>query len=142
LNIFGREDRNFQWSRAYSYYSSPSAQKEVIWTSIIAHAGCVPKVFDCKELVSWCAKKYIPIQRMIQLQNHSLIVLLPQVFRKRLKLQEPILTFKGEDCRELFKKHDNSLDILPEFLENLVTIPEDITRLQVGLFKNPFREIT
>jgi hypothetical protein len=25
LNIFGREDRNFQWSRAYSYYSSPFA---------------------------------------------------------------------------------------------------------------------
>jgi hypothetical protein len=30
LNIFGREDQNFQWSRAYSYYSCPFAQKEVI----------------------------------------------------------------------------------------------------------------
>jgi hypothetical protein len=52
LNIFGREDYNFQWSRAYAYYSSPSAQKEVIWTSKIAHAGCVPEVFDCKEMVA------------------------------------------------------------------------------------------
>jgi hypothetical protein len=59
MNIFGREDQNFQWSRAYSYYSSRSTQNEVIWTSRIARVGCVPEVFDCKEVVSWCAGKYI-----------------------------------------------------------------------------------
>jgi hypothetical protein len=115
---FWTRGHNFQWSRAYSYYSSPSAQKEVIWTSEIARAGCVPEVFDCKELVSWCAEKYIPSQQMIQLQDHSPIILSPQVFRKMLKLPEPTLTFKGEDCRDFLKKHDNGLDILPEFLEN------------------------
>jgi hypothetical protein len=141
LNIFGHEDQNFQWSRAYSYYSSPSAQKEVIWTSEIARAGCVPEVFDCKELVSWCTEKYIPSQWIIQLQDHSPISLSPQVFRKMLKLPEPTLTFKGEDCRDFLKKHDNDLDLLPEFLENPMAIPEDITRLQVNSFKNPFREI-
>jgi hypothetical protein len=51
LNTFGHEDQNFQWSKVYSYYSSPPAKKDVIWTSRIAHAGCVPEVFDCKELV-------------------------------------------------------------------------------------------
>jgi hypothetical protein len=59
LNIFGREDQNFQWSRAYSYYSSPPAQKDIIWASGIARAGCVPEVFDCKELVAWCVEKYM-----------------------------------------------------------------------------------
>jgi hypothetical protein len=58
-----------------------------------------------------------------------------------LRLPEPTLTFKGEDCREFIKKHDNGLDILPEFLENPTTVPEDITRMQVGAFKNPFQEI-
>jgi hypothetical protein len=48
LNIFGHEDHKFQWSRAYSYYSSPLAKKEVIWTSRIAHGRCVPEVLDCK----------------------------------------------------------------------------------------------
>jgi hypothetical protein len=33
---------------------SPSAQNKVIWTSRISHADCVPEVFDCKEVVSWC----------------------------------------------------------------------------------------
>jgi len=40
------------------------------------------------------------------------------------------------------KKHDNSLDLLPGFLENHAIILEDITRLQVNSFKIPFREIS
>jgi hypothetical protein len=87
----------------------------VIWTSGIARADFVPEVFDCKELVSWCSEKYIPIKWIIQLQDHSLISLSPQVFHKMLKLPEPTLTFKGEDCRDFLKKYDNSLDLLPEF---------------------------
>jgi hypothetical protein len=93
LNIFGKEDQNFQWSRAYSYYSSSYAHKEVIWTSKIARAGCVPEVFDYKEMVSWCVEKYIPSQWIIQLQYHSPISLSPQVFHKMLNLPEPTLTY-------------------------------------------------
>jgi hypothetical protein len=128
-NIFGNEDQNFQWSRMYSYYSSPLAQKEVIWTSIISHVGCVPEVFYCKELVAWCIEKYIPIQWIIQLQYHSPISLSPQVFHKMLKLHETTLTFKGEDCRDFLKNNDKVLDLFLEFLENPTAVPEDITRL-------------
>jgi hypothetical protein len=70
-NTFGREDQNFQWSRAYSYYPSPSSQREVIWTSEIVHACCVPEVFECKEFVSWCAEKYIPSQTPGPFSRHS-----------------------------------------------------------------------
>jgi hypothetical protein len=89
---------------------------------------------------SWSpgAERYIPSQQTIQLRDHSHVSLSPQVFCKMLRLPEPMLTFKGEDCRELLKKHDNGLDLLPKFLENPVVVPEDITRLQVGSFKNPF----
>jgi hypothetical protein len=93
-------------------------------------------------MVSWSTEKYIPNQWMIQLQYHSPISLLPQVFRKMLRLLEPTLTFKGEDCRDFLKKYDDGLDLLPKLLENIMAIPEDITRFQVILFKNPFREIT
>jgi hypothetical protein len=58
-----------------------------------------------------------------------------------LKLPEPTLTFKGEDCRDFLKRHDNGMDLFPEFLENLMAVPEDITRIQVDSFKNPFQEI-
>jgi hypothetical protein len=53
INILGAEDQNSQWSKAYSFYSSPSTQNEVIWTSGIARAAYVPKVFSCKHVVSW-----------------------------------------------------------------------------------------
>jgi hypothetical protein len=117
------------------------AQNEVIWTSGIARAGCVPEVFDCKEVVSWCAEKYIPSQRIIPLCDHSPVSLSPQVFRKMLKLSEPTLTFRGQDCKQFLEKHDNGLDILAEFLEDPTTVPGDITKLQVSSFRNPFREI-
>jgi hypothetical protein len=58
-----------------------------------------------------------------------------------LRLPEPTFTFKGEYCRELLKKHDNGLELLLEFLENPMVVPEDNTRLQVGAFKNNFQEI-
>jgi hypothetical protein len=86
---------------------SPSTQKEVIWTSLISHAGCVPEVFDCKEVVSWCTERYISSQRIIQLQDHSLVSLSPQVFHKMLRLSKPTLTFRGEEYKEFLKKHDN-----------------------------------
>jgi hypothetical protein len=59
-----------------------------------------------------------------------------------LKLLEPTLNFKGEDCMDFLKNHDNSLDHFPEILEKPMTILKDITRLQVNSFKNPFREIS
>jgi hypothetical protein len=58
-----------------------------------------------------------------------------------LKLPESTLTFKGEDCRELLKKHNNGLDLLPEYLENHVSVPIDITRIQDDSLKNHYREI-
>jgi hypothetical protein len=129
VNIFGCEDQNFKWSREYSYYSSPSAQNEIIWTSGITRVGCVPEVFDCKELVSWCADKYISGQRIIRLRDHSSVSLSPQVFRQMLRFSEPTLTFKGEDSKQFLRNHNNGLDLLPEFLEDPMAVPEDITSL-------------
>jgi hypothetical protein len=101
----------------------------VIWTSWIALVGCVPEVFDCKEIVAWCVDKYVLNQRAIQLRGHSPISLSPQVFCKMLMLSEPTLSFKGEDCRDFLKKHNNGLNLFPEYLENPASIPVDITRI-------------
>ena len=68
-------------------------------------------------------------QRIIQLQGHCLVSLSPQVFCRMLKLPEPMLTFKGEDCRDLLKIHNNGIDLLPEYLENHASITKDITRI-------------
>jgi hypothetical protein len=77
-----------------------------------------------------------------ELRDLSHVSLSPQVFRKMLRLSEPTLTSRGEDYKEFLKNHDNELDILPKFLEDPMTVPKDIIRLQVSSFRNPFREIS
>jgi hypothetical protein len=112
----------------------------VIWTSGISRASCVPEVFDCKEVVSWCTEKYIPGQIIISLRDHSPVSLSPQLFCEMLKLSKPTLTFRGQDCKQFLEKHHNGLDILADFLEDLTIVPEDIIRLQVSSFRNSFQE--
>jgi hypothetical protein len=58
-----------------------------------------------------------------------------------LEILEMTLTFKGEDCREILKKHNNGIDLLLEYLKNIASIAADITKIQVEYFKNPYREI-
>jgi hypothetical protein len=58
-----------------------------------------------------------------------------------LKLPEPTITFKGEEARNFLKNKNNGLDLLQEYLEDLATIPVDISRIQVSLLKNPYREL-
>jgi hypothetical protein len=65
----------------------------------------------------------------------------PQVFRQMLKFLEPTLMFRGEYCKQFLPQHNNGLDLLPHFLENLLLVPEDITSMQVSSFRNPFRKI-
>ena len=68
LNMFAKEDHNHHWSRSYWYYATfPNKDNNKIWTSGIAHVGCVPKVFDCKEVVTWCVDKFVHNRRMISL---------------------------------------------------------------------------
>jgi hypothetical protein len=62
-------------------------------------------------------------------------------FRKILRLSEPTLNFRGEDCNMFLKNHDNGLDLFPKFLEDLMIVPEDVTRLQVSSSRNLFWEI-
>jgi hypothetical protein len=86
--------------------------------------------------------KYVLNQRIIQLQGHSPISLLPQVFCKMLKLPKSTLIFKVEDCKEFFMKHNNGLNLLPEYLENITSIRADITKIQVDSLKNPYHEFS
>jgi hypothetical protein len=49
-----------------------------------------------------------------------------------LRLSKPTLIFKGEDSKKFLRKHNNGLDLFPEFLEDPIVVPEDITSLQIS----------
>jgi hypothetical protein len=125
LNIFEHEDQHFQWSIAYDYYSSTSAQMKVISTSEIAMTHCIPDFFFFyfKDLVTCCTENYIPNQRIVQMGDHFQISLSPKVFRKMLTLPDPMPTFKGENCKQFLKKHGNELDLLPKLLQDPTRSP-------------------
>jgi hypothetical protein len=144
LNLFAREDYNFHWSRSYWYFTTfplPERNENKTWTSGISLVGCIPKVFDCKDIVSWCIDKFIQNRREILLHNGSHISLAPSTFRKMLKLPEPTITFKGDEARSFLKEKNNGLELLQEYLEDPSTMPEDISRIQVSSLKNPYREV-
>jgi hypothetical protein len=69
-----------------------------IWTSGISLAGCIPEVYNFKELISWCIDKFDKNKRIIQLQGESPISLAPSVFKRMLRLPESMMNFKGTEA--------------------------------------------
>jgi hypothetical protein len=63
----------------------------LVWTSGIALASCVPKVIDFKELIQWCADKFNLEKRIIQLQGEQPISLALSVFTRMLWLPTPTM---------------------------------------------------
>jgi hypothetical protein len=142
LNTLGREDQEFQWSRAYNYYKALSPAKKkmnLIWTSGITLAGCVPEVTDFKELVQWCVDKFNSEKRIIQLQGHQPISLSPSVFFKMLRLPTSTLWFKNEEENEFLKQHRGGEKFLSNYLVDPGSNPS-ISRIEVTSLKYPYRE--
>jgi hypothetical protein len=138
LNLFSREDQNYHWSRSYWYYSSLlGKENNKVWTSGIVLAGCVPEVFECKDIVTWCIDKFIQNKRVITFS--SPISLVPSIFREMLKLSEPNLVYKGEEARNFLKRKNNGIKLLQEYLHDPASMPEDISRIQVSSLKNPYK---
>jgi hypothetical protein len=68
--------------------------------------------------------------------------LAPSIFREMLKLPEKNLVYKGEEARNFLKINNKGIDILQEYLHDLVIIPKNISRTQVSSLKNPYKEIS
>jgi hypothetical protein len=90
INILGDEDQNSHWCKEYSYYSSPFAQKRLIWASGIARAACVPEVFSCKEGVSWSPSTQNELIWTSQISRAGYV---PEVFDCKEVVSWCVLTF-------------------------------------------------
>ena len=109
-----------------------------VWTLGIDLAGSVLEFFYSKELVSWCMDKCDKNKRIIKLQGESLISQAPLVFKKMLKLPESIITFNGDEAKNILKERNNGLELLQEYLEALAMMPEDLSNIQVSLLKKHY----
>jgi hypothetical protein len=115
--------------------------KQDLDMSGIALAGCVPEVYDFKELISWCIDKFDKNQRIIQLQGESPISLAPSVFKRMLRLPEPTMTFKSVEAKDFLKTKNGGFELLQDYLEDPTILPEDLSSIQVSSLKNPYREM-
>jgi len=46
-----------------------------------------------------------------------------------LRLLEPTMNFKAEEAKYFMKYRNSGWDLLPQYLEDLATIPEDISTI-------------
>jgi len=132
IKSFGWKDQRFQWSRAYKYYSSlplPTRSSNQIWTLGNAMTGYVPKVYDFKELILRCIKKFNMNQRIIQLQGQSHVSLAPLVFKRMLKILDATKIFKGDEDKDFLRERNGGLDLLREYLQVPTMILEEISSI-------------
>jgi hypothetical protein len=142
LNTFVQEDPQNHWPKIYrSYASLPSEKRNFnnIWTSGIVRARCVPEVFDTKYLVIWCTDNFEKDQRIIKMNGFSPISLAPPNFSQMLKLPNPTTIFKVEEDKNSIKAKNGGRDVLPQCLEDSMTIPKDLLAIQVCQQKKPYK---
>jgi hypothetical protein len=56
-----------------------------------------------------------------------------------LKIPKPTITFKGEEDRQFLKERNYGLELLLEYLEDPAMMLEDLSNIQVGSLKNPYK---
>jgi hypothetical protein len=94
---------------------------------VFLYLDVFPKFSIAKTWSLVCADNFIQNQREILLHNRSHISLAPSNFRNMSKLPEPTITFKRDEAISFIKVKNNELELLQENLEDLSTIPEDIS---------------
>lgn len=69
LNSLAKNDREFHWSRAYSWYLdliTKDVSTKHLRTTSLAKVGCMLEVFHVLDFVSWCAERFNASRRVIQ----------------------------------------------------------------------------
>ena len=102
----------------WRYYQHFGMRRPKIWTSGIALVGCVPKVYDFKELISQCIDKFDNEQRIIQLQEESPISLAPLIFKRMFRLPKRTMIFKSAEVDDLLKMKKGGFKLLRNYLED------------------------
>jgi hypothetical protein len=69
VDSLAHQDKEFNWLVAYQWFLSLTPKnnlKNDIWIIGQVNVGYMPEVFDCRELVSWCAHRFDSKSRMIR----------------------------------------------------------------------------
>jgi hypothetical protein len=70
INSLAKDNKDFHWSTSYKWFLSKTVkekQTDKLWITGLVNVGYVFVVFDYKELIFWCARRFNSRTRIIKL---------------------------------------------------------------------------
>jgi len=112
--------------------------------SRIANNGCIPKVFDFKELVVLCASNFDSKHQLIKLNKsgRSPIPLNPNTFRRMLRLPTPTRVLKLSKADSFLDSRGSRMSFLKVFLVQPPIRPISPSHINVCMLAQLYREFT
>ena len=94
FNSLAKIDKEFHWSKAYSWYSNSSADDKYsnhLKTTSLVKARCMLEIFNVPKLALRCSKNFDATKRLICLGESTMppIILSLIIFQKMLRLSKP-----------------------------------------------------
>jgi hypothetical protein len=59
-----------------------------------------------------------------------------------LRLPDPTMNFKIDESKDFMKARNGGWDLLSQYMEDLLTMSEDISTIQVNQLRKPYQEMT
>jgi len=73
------------------------------------------------------------------LKGKSPISRAPSTFSRILRLPEPTMIFKVDEAKEFMKAKNGGLDLLPQYLEDSMTMSKDLSSIHVSKLRKPYK---
>jgi hypothetical protein len=110
----------------------------------LVNVGCVHIVFDCKELVSWCARRFNSRTRIIKLttKGKNPVQQNPKAFNIILRLPIANKHFKIVEAYMFLASQAEGVNILGEFLLLSTNMPRELSTLDITLLQDPYRDFS
>jgi hypothetical protein len=124
--------------------SAEEKKTDKLWTTGLVNVGCVPDIFDCKELVSWCARRFDCRTRMIKVttKGKNPVLLTPKVFNKMLCLPTTNKPFKLAEADTFLASQAGGANILREFLLPSANMSSDLSTIDITLLQEPYQDFS
>ena len=147
INSPARDNKNFHWSTSYEWFSRKSEEENQtykIWTTWLVNVGCVPHIFNYRELVSWCAQRFDCRTRMIKvtIKGKNPVLLTLKVFNKMICLPTTNKPFNIEEVDTFLAFQAGGANILGEFVLPSANVSSDLSGIDITLLQEPYQEFS
>ena len=145
FNSLAKIDKEFHYSKAYSWYSDLPAEdtsSKCLGAIGLVKVGCMPKKFSVLELILWCSKHFDATKRIIRIGDSIVppINLIPIMFQKIMKLPKFNKELKIPEAYAFITNNGGPKRLLTYFTDSLYGVKTNPYQFDINLLKEPSRE--